>query len=495
MGLVASCDCQNMGKNSHRGLAIVALRHQKLLARMLYDLLFYRRELKHAKNGDAHRFPKRRQSGVLCPAPPSDPGCFLSVGPVQQEMVMVFLTGFAPMSVTRGFLLRGSMTRVFALFIFLATLFLPPAVFAQERPGAAPLFLKCDQGSTVSVKESDKDDVLRGHLGAFAKEMAARHGFDERNLNCVLGQARHNSQVVQLMKPPPPGRVRNWQAYRKRHIGAARIEKGVEFWKKYGDALLRAEKLYGVPAEIIVGIIGIETNYGRIMGTFGVLDALATLAFDYPEHPRRQARIDLFRKELENVLLLSAETGADPLSWKGSFAGAIGWPQFLPSSIRAYAVDFDGSGKIDLVNSPVDAIGSVASFLVQHGWKRDVPIVHPAKLASACAKSPAEALNQGLVAGLTPEYLREICVSTRADLPAGQRYGLIDLQNGSRPTEYWLGTENFFAITSYNRSYFYAMSVIGLGQSVNSARSAPVRAAHKAASPAKKRVRKKKRGR
>ena len=404
----------------------------------------------------------------------------------------VFINAVPPRVLSQGSPFEGLMTKVFTIFLFFVTLFLSSFAFSQGKSGASPLFLKCEQSDAVKSATSDKDSVLQEHLGAFAKEMTWRHGFDAENLDCILGRVSHNSQVVQLMTLPPPGRVRSWQAYRKRHITSARVERGVQFWEKYKDALERAEKQYGVPAGIIVGIIGIETHYGNIMGNFGVLDAVATLAFDYPEHPRRQARIDLFKKELENILLLSAEMGVDPHSWKGSFAGAIGWPQFLPSSIRAYAVDFDGSGKIDLVNSPVDAIGSVASFLVRHGWKRDMRTVWPAKVAPDCTKSLDEALNQGLAARLTPEYLREICVSVRESLPDGMLFGLIDLQNGSRPTEYWLGTDNFFAITSYNRSYFYAMSVIELGRSVHKARSTPDRQSRKAPRPAPKRTQKKK---
>ena len=386
-------------------------------------------------------------------------------------------------------------TGVFVFFLFLFTLLFPSETFAQTKSRTTHSFLQCDQSRAVQTQRDDKDSVLLEHLDAFAKEMTARHGFDAANLNCVFDQVRHDAQVVRLMTPAPTGRVRNWQAYRKRHISSARIAQGAQFWEKYKETLERAEKLYGVPAKIIVGIIGIETNYGKVMGSFGVLDALATLAFDYPEHPRREARIALFTKELENILLLSAEQGVDPHSWKGSFAGAIGWPQFLPSSIRAYAVDFDGSGEIDLMNSPVDAIGSVASFLSHHGWKRDIPIAYPAKIAPKCGKSPEDALNQGLVAKLTPEYLREICVSTRQNLQDEMLFGLIDLQNGSAPTEYWVATDNFFAITSYNRSYFYAMSVLELGRSVHKVRTTKERPARKADRPSTKRTQRKRKRR
>jgi len=345
--------------------------------------------------------------------------------------------------------------------LFLCSLLLAAQTLAA--PTVTPPALTC---KPKEITPPSNDATFSRKLSTFSAEMIRRHGFDLESLDCIFSQIHRNPTVIRLVKPFPAGKPKNWQVYRARFIEPMRIMAGAKFWRQHKKALEEAERQYGVPAEIVVGIIGIETTYGKNKGNFRIMDALATLAFDYPEHPKRDARLALFRNELESTLLLSAELGIDPLSLKGSYAGAIGWPQFLPSSIRKYAVDFDGDGKIDLRNSPVDAIGSVASFLAQHGWKRGEPIVFPAKLHTDCPQSPNAALNQGLAARLTLDDLRKICVTSTAPVPENRLFGLVDLQNGFEPTEYWLGTDNFFAIAHYNRSYFYAMSVIELGRAV-----------------------------
>ena len=305
---------------------------------------------------------------------------------------------------------------------------------------------------------------------AFLDEVASRDGFDSAALNTLMGQVRYVDSAVQLVKPAPPGKPKNWQAYSRLIVDPVRIDNGVKFWNENREALERAEALYGVPAEILVGILGVETVYGRNTGRFRVVDALTTLAFSYPEAPQRSERMAFFRGELEATLLFARQNELDPLSLRGSFAGAIGMPQFMPSSVMKYAVDFDGSGKVDLLNSGTDAIGSVAAFLVAHGWQRDVggPLVYSA------AVSPNRAwesmINQGLSAKYRPQELAAAGVTTTVPVPEQQTYGLVDLQNGAEPTEYWLANNNFFAITQYNRSYFYAMSVVELGRAVRLAR-------------------------
>lgn len=309
-------------------------------------------------------------------------------------------------------------------------------------------------------------------VAAFMNQMVEKHGFDRAELESTFRQIRYVEKTIQLMKPAPPSRPKNWQAYRSRFVEPIRINAGVAFWEEHADALARAEERYGVPAEIIVGIIGVETVYGRHTGNFRVLDALTTLAFDYPNTANRLARMKFFRGELENTLLLARETGTDPFSLFGSYAGAIGWPQFMPGSIRRYAVDFDGNGKIDLRTSPVDAIGSVASFLVEHGWKTGEPIVFPAAVATSETAHGWEAfIGQSLEATFKLDELKAAGVSASIEPPPDLQFGLVDLQNGDAPTEYWLGAPNFFAITKYNRSFFYAMSVIELGRAVRSVRS------------------------
>ena len=384
----------------------------------------------------------------------------------------------------------------------------------------------CAQTNAVRPRQSVPDTV--GEFANFAQwqgvaefidQVVARNGFNRAEVEALLKQTHYVDSAIQLMKPAPPGRPKNWRAYRARFVEPVRINAGAAFWNQNAEALARAEATYGVPAEIIVGIIGVETVYGRNTGNFRVMDAVTTLAFAYPNTPNRDARMAYFRGELENTLLFARESGIDPFSLLGSYAGAIGWPQFMPGSIRKFAVDFDGDGKIDLRNSQVDAIGSVANFLVQHGWKAGNPIVFPASLravpqarvsmaavagdnldrpagtADATTVNPtgsngadgttavapvAEQLAgdvwqkfiaQSLEAKYTESELRAGGITAGMPLPADLRFGLVDLQNGTEPTEYWLGTENFFAITQYNRSFFYAMSVVDLGRAVRIARS------------------------
>ena len=306
---------------------------------------------------------------------------------------------------------------------------------------------------------------------AFLDDMAAKHGFDRAELDVLIGKVRYVDTTVQLMKPAPPGKPKNWQAYSARFIEPVRINAGVKFWQENAEALARAEREYGVPANIIVGIIGVETVYGRNTGRFRVLDALTTLAFSYPESPNRTARMAFFKGELENALLFARKDGIDPLTLLGSYAGAIGLPQFMPSSIMKYAVDFDGDSHIDLRNSTADAIGSVAHFLVEHGWRRDDPAISTYRVTVSANHAWEKFIGQGLQAKYRLEELQEAGVSTVSSTPRNTLFGLIDLQNGSEATEYYLASNNFFAITQYNRSYFYAMSVIDLGKAVSEARA------------------------
>lgn len=304
----------------------------------------------------------------------------------------------------------------------------------------------------------------------FEADMVSKYSFDAGALKAVMEQVNYIDAAVQLVKPAPPGKPKNWQAYQQRFIEPVRIGAGVEFWNRYADALARAQTEYGVPAEIIVGIIGVETVYGRNTGRFRVLDVLTTLAFAYPDAPNRLARQAFFRGELENTLLLARKSNIDPFSLIGSFAGAVGLPQFMPGSILAYGVDFDADGKIDVRGSAVDAIGSVANFLVQHGWRPadGASAVYPVQVSATRAWESM--LGQGLKASYTADQLRLAGVTATTNLPAATQFGLIDLQNGAEATEYWLATENFFAITQYNRSYFYAMSVIDLGRIIRQTR-------------------------
>ncbi|MYN07388.1 lytic murein transglycosylase B [Pseudoduganella aquatica] len=350
-----------------------------------------------------------------------------------------------------------------------------PAAAATPAAHSKAKAKKAKPAKAVPAKKTDYEGEFVNfgqwkEVGQFLDEMAAKHGFDRKELEATMMQVRYVDSAVQLMKPAPPGKPKNWQAYSKLFIEPVRINGGVKFWNENREALARAEALYGVPAEIIVGIIGVETVYGSNTGRFRVMDALTTLAFAYPLAPAREARMAFFKGELESTLLYARQAGIDPFSLLGSYAGAVGLPQFMPSNIMKYAVDFDGNGRVDLRNSPTDAIGSVAAFLVAHGWRRD----DPGPLVYAATVSPSRQwerfINQGLEAKFRPQDLMSAGVVTTSTLPEGMNFGLVDLQNGSEPTEFWLGSNNFFSITQYNRSYFYAMSVLELGRAIKLSR-------------------------
>lgn len=289
----------------------------------------------------------------------------------------------------------------------------------------------------------------------FARDLEQRHGFHADDLISQFARSRPNATVLKLIKPPASPLQRSWERYRPRFLNDRRIDGGVRFWQENGAQLARAAALYGVPEEIIIAIIGVETEYGRNMGGFSVFEALATLAFKYPP------RADFFRTELEQFLLLARENSLDPLTVKGSFAGAIGIPQFMPGSQRRYAVDFDGDQRVDLGNSVDDAIGSVGRFLEQHGWLAGQPIAVPATAAGTPDPALIQAgIRPSLKVGELPEK------GIRADIDPQATVSLIDLVSPGRDTEYWLGFENFYVITRYNRSSFYAMSVFQLADAI-----------------------------
>lgn len=290
---------------------------------------------------------------------------------------------------------------------------------------------------------------------AFSRDMEQRHGFNADTLLSQFAQTQSNAKVLQLIKPPASPTQRSWERYRPRFLNSQRIDGGVRFWQENRIALTRARAIYGVPEEVIVAIIGVETVYGRNTGNFSVLEALATLAFNYPR------RADFFREELEQFLLLARENNIDALAIKGSFAGAIGIPQFMPGSQRRYAVDFDGDQKVDLSGSVEDAIGSVARFLEQHGWQTGQPVAVPARISGEPERAFIDA---GIRPSLKASDLAQRGISGNVDDSA--TVALIDLISPGRATEYWLGFENFYVITRYNRSSFYAMSVFQLAEEI-----------------------------
>ncbi len=306
----------------------------------------------------------------------------------------------------------------------------------------------------------------------FIDALSKEEHFDKEKLITIFNHTRYIESAIQQIKPAPPTKAKDWQAYQARFIEPLRIQTGLAFWKANERTLQRAEEQYGIPAYILVGLIGVETIYGKNTGRFRVMDVLTTLAFHYPDTPNKIKRMEFFKNELKEFLRYTQQFNLDPLSIRGSYAGAIGLPQFMPSSIRNYAIDFNNDGKIDLQNSPEDAIGSVAHYLFQHGWKRDQPLAYPVEITQSKEQTLWQNyLNQELKAKYTLEEFQTAGIQTPTSMPTNMLWGLIDLQNGALDTEYWLGSDNFFAITLYNRSFFYAMSVIKLGEEINKLRN------------------------
>lgn len=313
-----------------------------------------------------------------------------------------------------------------------------------------------------------QDFLDRPELAALKAELVAEQGYDAAVIDDVFARVKRVERVIGYMDAP----IRTpapWHVYWPRHIGGDRLQRGSEFLRANRMAFEQATQAYGVPAPVVAAIIGVETVYGRLTGNFRVIDALATLAFDYPR------RADFFRSELKELLLLAREQKRSPLDFSGSFAGAMGWPQFMPGSYRKWAVDFDNDQKIDLWNSPADIIGSVASFLAGHGWQRGEPVMLPIAKPSADiiatfdgGLAPRKALKDYLAAGITITARDGDITLPNEDA----QVGLISLDRADGTDEYWLVFENFYVITRYNRSRMYASSVWSLAYALD----APARA-------------------
>ncbi len=332
-------------------------------------------------------------------------------------------------------------------------LFADPSAEAQARSQAR---------NKVKPEVEQIDYSSREEVREFVREMAEAHQFEPEELLSMFSRIRHDPSVIKYMEPAPTGFKRSWAVYRERFLDPLRQREGARFWRENEATIRRASEQYGVPEEIIVSIIGVETIYGRITGDYRVVDALTVLGFDYP---RRAA---YFKSELEQFLLFARENSVDVFSVRGSFAGAIGLPQFMPGSIRRYAVDFDGDGRIDLRSSRADAIGSVARFLAAHGWQRGQATHFQLSFADE------QRLNPLVQAGIEPRFTRSELdaygVQGEFGLPEDTKVALIDLPNGDATTSYYLGAQNFFVITRYNRSSFYAMAVIELSRALRAKR-------------------------
>lgn len=302
---------------------------------------------------------------------------------------------------------------------------------------------------------------------AWVQDAAQRLQLDPIWVQNTLAQAQRLPTVERLVLPPSSPTAKNWAAYRARFIEPIRIQAGLRFWQNHRNALERAEREYGVPASVIVGIIGVETLYGQNTGNFRILDALATLAFHFPSaHPRAAARQAFFQSELEQFLLLTSRSGADPLNIRGSYAGAMGLPQFMPSSWAKFAVDFDGDGRIDLFGSPQDAIGSVANYFKAFGWQSGMPTHYPVTLTPGQSNMDSLLAPDILPTFSVASFVGQGAALSGAALQHPGPLALIELLNGPDAPSYVAGTENFYAITRYNWSSYYAMAVIDLAEAV-----------------------------
>jgi membrane-bound lytic murein transglycosylase B len=363
---------------------------------------------------------------------------------------------------------RRSLPILVALALFAASLVCgsAPASAGKRKPTSQTQV----DDAPDAVTYGQREDVMR-----FATEIAERQSLDADWVQAALQRARFIPTVGRFIMPPPAGTAKNWAAYRGRFVEPTRVHAGADFWRANEKWLKLAQELYGVPPEIVVGIIGVETIYGQQMGNFRVIDALSTLAFDFPAG--RKDRSTFFRDELESFFVMCHSENIDPLQVKGSFAGAMGMPQFMPSSFNKYAVDLDGDGHVDLRENPADVIGSVAHYLAEFGWRRDLPTRFD-------VAAPVETVDRALM--LQPDILPTFALSDfaqrGAQLDAAAfaadarlqdaggigvgKLALIELQNGDAAPTYVAGTTNFYAVTRYNWSSYYAMAVIELGEAV-----------------------------
>jgi len=336
------------------------------------------------------------------------------------------------------------------------------------------------QSGALAESMSQAESINADSLQTFLEMVSKNHQIPMADLKLAFEDTKAIPSIKKLVMPPPPGFQKNWKVYRSRFVEPRRLAAGQKFWATHRSFIEKTEKETGIPAEIIVSIIGVETIYGRHMGGFSVRDSLSTLGFDYPNAPNKPARETLFKNQLEDLILLcwAESRQAKPfktcLNQTGSYAGAIGLPQFMPGSIRRFAVDGDKDGKIDLRNSPEDAIASVANFLKVHGWVQDEPIYFEiegnqpaqdtaARLADGEPKAKLQ-LGDLIIQGLLKQ----------SSLPTNTPSLIVDLpspgNNGGTEVRYVIGLRNFLAICDYNRSFFYAQSVAEFAEALDDVR-------------------------
>jgi membrane-bound lytic murein transglycosylase B len=337
-----------------------------------------------------------------------------------------------------------------------------PHATAKAKAKVAARAVRNDSDPDV-VTYGRREDVMR-----FGADVAERFDLDADWVQRQLQQARYLPGVAKAIMPPPAGAAKNWGAYRARFVEPQRIAAGRRFWDDNERWLAQAEERWGVPASLVVGIIGVETYYGRNMGSFRVLDALATLSFDFPSG--RSDRSGFFRDELAQLLVWAKREGLDAAGVRGSYAGAVGLPQFMPSNVNKLAVDFDGDGRVDLLGSPADAIGSVANYLSSHGWQPGLP-THFMVAPPADTVQRAVLLAPDILPSFTPaQFAERGAALERAAQELPGPLALVELFNGDAAPSYVAGTQNFYAVTRYNWSSYYALAVIELGAAVAAAR-------------------------
>ena len=312
-------------------------------------------------------------------------------------------------------------------------------------------------GASLAVLPVRAQPGLRTEYETFIDELSGKHGLDRAALRGLFTQIKPQPSIIRAMNAPSTALP--WHAFRKGHVDPVRISGGVKFWGQHAATLARAAREYGVPEEIITATIGIETHYGGYTGDFRILDALATLAFDYPK------RADFFRSELEHFVLMGKETALDLTRLRGSYAGAMGIPQFMPSSYRKYAVDFDGDGKRNLWSSVPDVIGSVANYYKLHEWQPGEPVTMPARVSG----TPDASLTDDITPKTKISEFRKLGIQPVGDVSDDALAALLPLQT-ENGTQYWFGFKNFYVITRYNRSTNYAMAVYEIAQGIKASR-------------------------
>ncbi len=318
--------------------------------------------------------------------------------------------------------------------------------FLQGFAGAA-------LGLSVPAWAQQAAPPLRAEYEAFIEEIAGKHALDRALLRLLFAQIKPQPSIIRAMNAPSTSLP--WHRFRKSHVDAAKINGGVKFWGQHAALLTRTTREFGVPEEIITATIGIETHYGGYTGNFRILDALATLAFDYPK------RAEFFRSELEHFLLMGKEMTLDLAGLRGSYAGAMGIPQFMPSSYRKFAVDFDGDGQRNLWSNVADVIGSVANYYKLHEWQPGEAVVAPARVST----TPDTALVDDITPKTKISDFRKLGIQAPASVSDGALAALLPLET-ENGMQYWFGFKNFYVITRYNRSTNYAMAVYEIAQGI-----------------------------